>query len=211
MNARIAAALLLSLSLTGCESMNWAGPEDFLTSRSVSAPAADAVTVCRAYNCAIRTRMAVTKQDRRALAALFKSAKTPSQERAAVARAVARMERLAGARLGTAGDKGLLYPKGAGDPGQQDCVDEAATTTSYLMMLEANGYLRHHRVKAPSIRGFFLDGRWQHYTAVIAERESGADFAVDSWPRDNGAPPVIAPLAAWKATGEPIPPGAAAL
>ena len=34
----------------------------------------------------------------------------------------------------------------SGDPSQQDCVDEATNTTSYLLVLQANGLLKHHTV-----------------------------------------------------------------
>ena len=82
----------------------------------------------------------------------------------------------------------------------QDCVDEAANSTSYLLLLEQNGLLRHHRTAPPDIRGFFLDGRYQHYAAVIQDQSTGAPWVVDSWVRDNGQPPVMAPLSQWRAS-----------
>lgn len=193
---RLATGLLLSLALSGCESLNWAGPQDFLEQRAIAAPSGDEVTVCRAYNCKVKTRMPLSQAEVASLGKGFKSVGSPAEERAAIAKAVARLERIAGAKLGTAGDKGLLYPAGIGDPGQQDCVDEAATTTSYLMFLESKGLLKHHRTSAPSIRGFLIDGRWQHYSAVVTET-GGEDYVIDSWPRDNGEEPVVQKLRVW--------------
>jgi hypothetical protein len=51
---------------------------------------------------------------------------------------------------------------------------------------------------APAARGFFIDGRYPHATAVLAETATGRKWAVDSWPRANGAAPVVQPLAEWK-------------
>ena len=45
--------------------------------------------------------------------------------------------------------------------------------------LPGHGYLRHHRVEAPSARGFFIDGRYPHATAVLTDTDSGERWAVD--------------------------------
>ncbi len=50
---------------------------------------------------------------------------------------------------------------------------------------------------APIARGFFLDGRYPHATAVIKEKASGKQHAVDSWVHDNGVYPEIKPLSVW--------------
>lgn len=204
------ALLALLPLLGGCESLNWAGPDDFLTERAIAGPSKTEVTVCRAYNCQVKTRLPLSEKDMRGLGAMFAKVGSAEDERRAVAAAVARLERIAGERLGTANDRGLLYPAGSGDPGQQDCVDEAATTTSYLLMLKANGHLRHHAVRAPTIRGFLLDGRWQHYSAAVTDTETGVDYVVDSWPRANGAEPVIWPLKDWMTSSAVEPETAAA-
>jgi hypothetical protein len=38
---------------------------------------------------------------------------------------------------------------GSGDTSQQDCVDEATNTTSYLLVLERNGLIQRHLVERP--------------------------------------------------------------
>jgi hypothetical protein len=60
------------------------------------------------------------------------------------------------------------------------------------------GYLKHHEVLEPTARGFFLDGRYPHATAVLRENISGEKWAIDSWPRANAEPPVIQLLSVWR-------------
>jgi hypothetical protein len=79
-----------------------------------------------------------------------------------------------------------------------DCIDEATNTTSLLLLLADKGFLKHHAVREPAARGFFLDGRYPHATAVLSEAGSGERWAIDSWPRANAEPPVVQPLGEWK-------------
>ena len=78
-----------------------------------------------------------------------------------------------------------------------DCIDEATNTTSLLLVAQRRGMLKHHRVTTPVARGFFLDGRYPHATAVVKEKASGRAYAVDSWPKANGAKPDILDLDDW--------------
>ena len=90
-------------------------------------------------------------------------------EREAISRSVQQFETIVGARTGTASDlPGMQFGKGTDD--QMDCIDEATNTTSLLMFLASHGLLRHHKVEEPSARGFFLDGRYPHATAVLTIR-----------------------------------------
>ena len=63
-----------------------------------------------------------------------------------------------------------------------------------LAALEELNLLKAHRV-IPKQRRIVWFGT--HWTAAIAEIDSGAEFAVDSWYHDNGELPMIAPLADW--------------
>ena len=106
-------------------------------------------------------------------------------------------ETIVGARIGTANDlPGMQFGQGTDD--QMDCIDEATNTTGLLIFLASHGYLTHHTVEAPSARGFFVDGRYPHTTAVLTDTSSGEKWAIDSWPRANALPPVIMPLKEWK-------------
>ena len=54
--------------------------------------------------------------------------------------------------------------------------DHPALVAAVADFLESHGFLKHHRVEAPSARGYFIDLRYPHATAVLtdtglAERE----------------------------------------
>jgi hypothetical protein len=86
----------------------------------------------------------------------------------------------------------------SGVQGQMDCLDETANTTSLLLVLQEQGLLIHHTVQGPESRGFFLDGRYPHFTAIIAEKRTGSEWAVDPWAKAPGQRPDILPLAQWR-------------
>jgi hypothetical protein len=52
-------------------------------------------------------------------------------------------------------------------------------------------------VVAPESRGYLLDFRYPHATAVVANRMSGARWAIDPWPKRNGQRPDTLPIAVW--------------
>jgi hypothetical protein len=62
-----------------------------------------------------------------------KKGDAPFQERRAIAYAIALIEKKVGNRLGIKDRAGMEFGS-TGDPTQQDCVDEATNTTSYLLM-----------------------------------------------------------------------------
>ena len=188
----------LGVLLAGCESMNWRSPDDYFTHMKVKAPVGTKVSVCHGYGCKYRTAVSFTADDLAQIgAAVKKGGDTAAGERKGVASAIALIERIVGKVAGTDKDLGQLHLEMAGKRGQQDCVDEATNTTSYLVMMKQNGLLKYHSVKQPSGRGFFLDGRWQHFSAVLEDESDGKSWVVDSWPKDNGKPPVILPLKTW--------------
>jgi hypothetical protein len=185
-------ALLILQSATSASALNWYGRGHG------RAPAGDKVYVCHGYTCRIVTGISFTAEDVASIAGVLATgASSPETEREAVSEAVQRFETIVGARIGTASDlAGMQF--GQGTPDQMDCIDEATNTTSLLLFLSERGYIKHHRVVEPSARGFFLDGRYPHATAVLRELASGDKWAVDSWPRANAQPPVIQPLSEWK-------------
>jgi len=123
------------------------------------------------------------------------SADTPEGEREQIRTAIALMETMVGAMTGTAGDRGGNLA-GFGSPGQMDCIDESTNTTIYLRMLQKYGLLRWHRVADRATRWSLFT--WPHTTAVIEERANLEQWAVDSWFLDNGEPPFVLPLQAWR-------------
>ncbi|MBU3694596.1 MAG: hypothetical protein FGM40_07185 [Rhodocyclaceae bacterium] len=121
-------------------------------------------------------------------------------ERELISQAIALMERLVGPKTGTEADRAGTYGN-ADFPGQLDCNDETANTSSYLRMMIADGLLRFHRVLDTTTRGWLaLD---PHSAAVIEDTASGARYAVDAWFYDNGAPAQVIPLAVWHAGWKP--------
>jgi hypothetical protein len=165
------------------------------------------VYICHGYNCVFVAPVNLSQAEIERIAGRLRGAHDGAGERQALSAAVQAFEQVVGKRAGTAGDRGRTQV-GQGRPGQLDCVDEATNTTSLLKLLASHGYLKHHTVETPAARGFFLDGRYPHNTAVIRDSETGQRWAVDSWPRANGEPPVIQPLKDWRSahSGDPLPP-----
>jgi hypothetical protein len=75
-------------------------------------------------------------------------------------------------------DKAGMQFTASGVPTQQDCVDEATNTTSYLLVLQANGLLKQHTVggtmsKENLARGLVTPHPvkyWPHFAAVLITR-----------------------------------------
>jgi len=176
---------------------------DATPSRVVLADAGARLAICSGWGCKSRREVAIPHRQWQALARLFTpTAPSPAHERQRIAQAIARLEGIIGALAGTAGD---LPGNRRGETlgGQLDCVDESTNSTTYLLALEAQGWLRWHRSAGRARRSWFvLD---QHYTAVIEEREGGRRYAVDSWYGPNGAPPEIQPLSDWYLKRHPAP------
>ncbi|MBT4770472.1 MAG: hypothetical protein HOO00_08150 [Rhodospirillaceae bacterium] len=177
------------------------------------------LVVCHNFGCTAQSPLSLTRERFTGVMAVFEPAPSnPREERAQIRAAIAEFERLAGEDLPTYRDKGLnpnstdaetpqvpahetvvtLVPPRhyASIEGQMDCIDESTNTTTYLRLLEKFGLLTFHRVKERTLRtpGLFR----QHWAATIEEIDGGAVYAVDSWFLDNGEPPYIQHLAAWK-------------
>ena len=189
--------LALTLALAGMAAASQAAARDWYSLRGVPPPQGSKVYVCHGYSCRIVTPVTLNGTDVDRIAAKLKGSGDAAAERAALSHAVQVFETIVGKRIGTDADlPGMQF--GQGTPDQMDCLDEATNTTSLLKLLAAHGRLRHHAVGEPSARGFFLDGRYPHATAVLVETASSEKWAIDSWPRANAEPPVIQPLTEWK-------------
>ena len=190
MRGRLVVAIALTLAGTA--------HADWYSRGHGQAPTNEKIFVCHGYTCRIVTPVRFSSTEIAKIAgSLTKGASDAEGERQALSLAVQIFETMVGARIGTAHDlPGMQFGQGTDD--QMDCIDEATNTTSLLLFLAAHGYLKHHRVEAPSARGFFIDGRYPHATAVLTDTISGKKWAIDSWPRANALPPVIMPLGEWK-------------
>ena len=83
------------------------------------------------------------------------------------------------------------------DTRQFDCIDSSRNTTSLLLLLDQLKLLRYHNVDVPVARGFLIDGRYPHVTAVLVEKANGTKWAVDSWTVGYGQDLEIMPLERW--------------
>ena len=138
---------------------------------SVAAPTPATVYICHGFGCKYRTEINFTAKDHATLAGLM----------------------AAGTRnhVAAAGAKYMF------DVGQFDCIDASRNTTSLLLVLAQLKLLRHHSVDVPVSRGFLIDGRPPHYTAVLVDTANGVKWAVDSWTRGYGQAPEVMTLARW--------------
>lgn len=168
------------------------------TEVSLPRPSAEQIIFCHGYGCKFRTPVALSAAEHKRLAAIMAPGKaSPEAERVAAAAAVAWFDRLAGPVAGTSNHLARAGVAHAGERGQLDCIDSSRNTMSLLLVLDDLKLLRHHRVDAPVARGFLLDGKAPHVTAVLAEQRSARQWAVDSWTRSGGQPPEVVPLDRW--------------
>jgi hypothetical protein len=200
--ARGAAAVLLALLAAGCTHERKGPVGQHYLDFATRPPRNNTVYVCHAYGCRKQTPFRFTDEDIAALKTLMaktRKADTPAEERRAIAYAIGWMERRTGDVIGTKADRPGMDFSASGDPTQQDCVDEATNTTSYLLVLERNGFLRHHVVGTPFSKENLLRGvaGWPHWTAVIKEHVGGQKWAVDSWIYANGENPAVVETEKW--------------
>ncbi|MEZ5844309.1 MAG: hypothetical protein R3D27_11360 [Hyphomicrobiaceae bacterium] len=186
----------------GCTHEGFGSVDNHYSVFSVNAPKGNAVEVCHAYGCKMRTRVKFSPADIAEIAKLMKTtrkADTPAEERRAVAYAVGWLERRVGKEIGTDKDRAGMDFTASGDPTQQDCVDEATNTTSYLTFLKGQGFIKHHDVGVPFAKENYLNGvsGWTHWTAVLKEHGSGQRWAVDSWIYANGENPAVVEAEKW--------------
>jgi hypothetical protein len=169
---------------------------------STREPRNNTVYVCHAYGCRTQTPFRFTDGDIASLKTLMAKTRkgdTAAEERRAIAYAIGWMERRVGDVIGTSADRPGMDFTASGDSTQQDCVDEATNTTSYLLILERNGLLKHHTVGTPFSKENLLRGvaGWPHWTAVLKEAANSQRWAVDSWIYANGENPAVVEVEQW--------------
>ena len=172
-------AILAASGLAGCTHDRSGDPRKHFAQFEVAPPQGDVVEVCHAYTCRMKTTFYFHPKDIAEITELMrktKKADTPFEERRAVAYAIGLIERIVGDRLGIQDRAGMEFG-GSGDPTQEDCVDEATNTTSYMLVLQSHGLLKYHTVQIPFSKGDLLKATmqgdpvkyWPHWTAVLEE------------------------------------------
>lgn len=194
MNLPAAAALLASCFASACTSSTAS------FTGSVADMRAERIYVCSGYGCNYKTRLDLGATDARRFAEIMAPGRSsPGAERDAISRAVQYFEKRAGATIGVIDDARSVFGA-SGELGQMDCIDESTNTRSLLLYLERRGLLTHHTVLSNASRGFFIDGRYPHSTAVLRDG-AGQEWAVDSWYAPMGDAPDILPMAQWLKRG----------
>ena len=176
--------------------------DEHVRSEIIAQPTPGRFSICFDHSCTSVETVSLNEEEwRRVTAPLSAVAKNASDERAAIADSIALFEEIIGERLGTSADRGGNLA-GLGRPKQLDCIDESTNSNTFLLMLERDGLLRFHTVAKRKTRfGLFIG--MPHTTAVIRENDTGIRYAVDSWFFDNGQPPYIVKLRAWKSGQDP--------
>ena len=202
---RLRSALLVAAALTAgaCTHEGFGTSQKHFATFSVPEPKGTTVHVCHAYGCQIRTKFTFNEADMAELTAIMKKWRTKAEsaedERRGVAYAIGWMETRVGNAIGTKDDRPGMDFAASGDATQQDCVDEATNTTSYMTVLQNKGLLKHHVVATPFAKENYLRGiaGWTHWTAVLVENNSKQRWAVDSWIYANGENPAIVKAEEW--------------
>ncbi len=165
---------------------------------SISAPTPAGMTVCHGFGCKHRSEIAFGAADHAALVRMMAAGKaSAAAERRAIGAAGAWFDRRIGPTAGTTRHVARAGYRHMFDKGQFDCIDTSRNMTGLLLLLEQLKLLRHHDVQEPQARGYLVDGRPPHVTAVLRDRVSGTEWAVDPWTRGYGQRPEIMPLAVW--------------
>ena len=160
----------------------------------------DAIPVCFDFGCKSRDVVSLPITQWAQIGTLFQpQAPNAAMERKQISRAIGAMESLIGQYTPT--HKDLAFGLPADDntrdlfPGQQDCIDEAVNTTTYLRLFEQSGFLTHHTVLKQVYRRSLIT---QHWAGQIREIQSGQRWAIDSWFRPNGHEPIIRTAESWE-------------
>jgi hypothetical protein len=200
---RVPVIATFSLIAGGCTHEGFGTADKHFATFSVPPPTNSTVHVCHAYGCRVRTKFTFTEQDFVDLSAIMKKwrtkADTAEDERRGAAYAIGWIETRVGNEIGTKDDRAGMDFAGSGDPTQQDCVDEATNTTSYMTVMQSKGLLPHHTVGVPFAKDNYLKGisGWTHWTAILTENANHQRWAVDSWIYANGENPAIIEAEKW--------------
>ncbi len=202
---RFSAASALLASLAACASPTTQSVTSlgWIEEKGNPPPTLEAFTVCHDYGCASRTVVKLHPEEWQEIQAVFDPPPADAaEERKRIAQAVAKLEVMAGKRAGTLNEKGGTL-NSISLSGQQDCVDEAVNTTTYMVLMEKDGLIKLHKAQSVAWRGALFGKTLPHVTPVTAEIASGDLWAVDSSFFDNGEEPVLMPLKEWLDGWEP--------
>jgi hypothetical protein len=201
MVSRILSSALTAASfgmLAGCTSISTYYSENAM--KPTSPAAATTLYACSGYSCVYKTKVNLGAPDVQHLSDLMAAgAASPEAERAAVSNAVMYFEEKTMRATGVK-DLPRSVLGDSGKKGQMDCIDESTNTRTLLLYMADTGMLKHHKVERNVSRGFLVDGRYPHSTAVMRD-PGGKKWAVDSWYGIQGEAPDVMPLSEWLPRG----------
>ncbi|NJM34600.1 MAG: hypothetical protein HC850_07680 [Rhodomicrobium sp.] len=195
-------ALCLVIGLSACTFEREGPPLYHYKEFKSREPSGNTVFVCHAYGCQRQTPVKFGPEQIKDIASVMRKTKkgdTPHEERRAIAYAIGWMERYVGDKIGTSADRPGMDFEGSGQSDQQDCVDEATNTTSYMLILQNAGLMKYHTVGRPFSKGNILLGvsNWPHWTGVLWEKGNNQKWAVDTWVYANGENPIVVEAEKW--------------
>ena len=195
---RLVACLLLLAVGPGYAAPLSADVVKMLESLSLPVPQPPNVLVCHGFGCYYRTPIGFGAGDRARLQALMAGGRaSPAAERKGIGATYAWFEQRVAREAGTAKAIARTTPGYARDRSQFDCFDKTHNATELLALLAHFGLLVHHTIDVPESRGYLINLRPHHTTAVIREKATGKRWSVDGWTRANGQVPDIMPMETW--------------
>jgi hypothetical protein len=197
----LATAVVISFWLSGPAAAIelTAEQQKLYTMVSIFPPSPTSMTVCYGFVCRRREMLDFTPADRAALIKILASGRSSAAaERAAVQKAVVWFDRRMGPILGTDKRVANADVRARDDQHNYDCWDTTRNTTSLLLVLQEWGLLKHHVVGDPHFRGYTVLLQLPHNTAVLVDRITKTEWAVDMWTRKYAEPPDVKPVAEWE-------------
>jgi hypothetical protein len=192
-------ALILVAPAGPAYSLELTAPQAALYSTvSIFPPSAQRMTVCYGFVCRRRETLDFTASDRNVLTRIMAAGRaSAAAERAAAQKAVVWFDRRMGPVIGT--DKRVAKAdfRYFDDKHNYDCWDTTRNTTSLLLVLQQWGLLKYHVVGDPHYRGNALVLQTPHNTAVLVDRATRIEWAVDMWPRGYSVPPDVMTVEKW--------------
>jgi hypothetical protein len=165
---------------------------------SMPPPADDSIIVCYSFGCKRRLQLDLTDADRKRLTDIVTAGRaSPEAERKALAQAMVWFDRRVGPVAGTTRRIARASGFNGGEASNFDCFDTTRNTSSLFLILQEWGLLRHHAVSDPRYRGNIFFGQFPHNTAVVIERASRREWAIDMWTRAFAEPPDVMPIEQW--------------
>ncbi|MBV5271391.1 MAG: hypothetical protein JZU55_17625 [Afipia sp.] len=171
---------------------------ELYTSVSINPPSPNGMTVCYGFVCRRRAELTFTSADQKELSQIMAAGKASAiAERAAVQKAVVWFDKRMGPVIGTTTRVARADIRNRADASNYDCWDSTRNVSSFLLVLQEWGLLKHHTVGNPRYRGNILAMQLPHNTAVLTEKASRVEWVVDMWTTRYAQPPDVMLVDKW--------------